>query len=153
MRAIGINATAKAIDLGLIIESWESGAHDALYGGYGLQSNIWKYYFETIGNDAYAKTASWWTVTQTNYINEEINSLIDEMLTADDERLNEIVHEVEMFFTEEMINIPILYNGNWVVYNTGRFTGWATEEDPFTNPANTNHDTKIIQLLNLEAVE
>ncbi len=153
MRAIGINVTAKAIDLGLIIETWETGAHDSLYSGYGLQSNIWKYYFETIGNAAYAKTSSWWTVTQTNYVNEEINALIGEMVTADDARLDEIVEEVEMFFTENMINIPILYNGNWVVYNTGRFTGWATEENPFTNPANTNHDTKILQLLALEAVK
>ena len=153
MRAIGINATAKAIDLGMIIESWESGKHDVLYGGYGIQSNIWKFYYDTIGNESLVKTPTWWTVTQNNYVNPEINEMIAQMPTASDEELEEIVNYIELFFTENMINIPILHNGNWVIYNTSRFTGWATEENPFTNPASCGHDTKILQLLALEAVE
>ena len=36
-----------------------------------------------------------------------------------------------------MINVPILHNGNWFVYNDSRFTGWATKDDPKFNPANS----------------
>ncbi|HAX73611.1 MAG TPA: ABC transporter substrate-binding protein [Firmicutes bacterium] len=153
MREIGINATPKAIDLGLVIETWESGNHDALYGGYGLNSNIWKFYFDTIGDDSRVLTSTWWSVCQTNYVNDEINAMIAEMPTASDERLAEIVTYVEQYFAENMINIPVLYNGNWFVYNDSRFTGWATKDNPFVQPANCQHDTKILQLLALEPVE
>ncbi|MGL4338735.1 MAG: ABC transporter substrate-binding protein [Turicibacter sp.] len=153
LRQIGINASAKAVDIGILIESWESGKHDALYTGYGISGNIWKYYFDTIGDESRVKTPTWWSVTQTNYVNKEINEMISRMPNATDEELKEITNYIELYFTENMINIPILHNGNWVVYNTSRFTGWANAEDPFVNSANCVHDTKILQLLNLEPVE
>lgn len=153
LRSIGINATANAIDLGMIIETWESGMHDALYGGYGAAGDIYKHYFDTIGDQSRVKTPTWWSITQTNYVNDEISAMIDEMPLATDERLKEITDYVELFFTENMISIPILYNGNWFVYNDSRFTGWATEENPYCNPAACIHDIKVYHLLNLKAVK
>lgn len=153
MREIGINANANAVDLGIIIEAWESGAHDCLYGGYGMSTNIWKFYFDTIGDSSRVLTPSWWSTNQNNYVNEDINALIAELPMADAARAKEITDEVEMFYTENMINIPLLYNGNWFVYNDGRFTGWATAENPFVQPNCVTHDSKILQLLSLEPVE
>lgn len=153
LRSIGINASANAVDLGLIIETWETGKHDALYTAYGTSANIWKYYHDTIGDTSRVKTSTWWSITQTNYVNEELSEMINKMPTATDEELKEITNFIELHFAENMINIPILHNGNWYVYNTSRFTGWATEENPFVQPANCIHDTKILQLLNLESVK
>jgi peptide/nickel transport system substrate-binding protein len=153
LREIGINASANAPDLGIIIESWESGQHDALYSGYGAPSNIWKFYYDTLADQSRVKTATWWSITQTNYTNDRITELVAEMPTADAARTKEITDEIEMFFTENMINIPILYNGNWFVYNDSRLTGWATEADPYCNPASVVHDIKVFHLLNLEPVK
>lgn len=153
-RKIGVNATAKAIDLSLIIESWESGKHDMLYTGYGLSTNIWKYYYDTIGDISRVKTPTWFaSICQTNYVNEEMSSIIDQLPTASNEEVMKISAQVEKHFAENMINIPILYNGTWNVYNTTRFTGWATEENPVFQPANCQHDTKILQLHALEPVK
>lgn len=153
MREIGINANANAVDLGIIIEAWESGDHDCLYGGYGLSTNIWKFYFDTIGDSSRILTPSWWSTNQNNYVNEELNEMIAELPMADAARAQEITDYIELYFTENMINIPLLYNGNWFVYNDGRFTGWATAEDPFVQPNCVTHDSKILQLLSLEPVE
>lgn len=153
LRAIGINANANAIDLGMVIESWESGQHDALYSGYGAPADIYKHYFDTIGDQSRIKTPTWWSITQTNYANDEISAMIEKMPTASDAELKEITDYVELYFTENMINIPILYNGNWFVYNTSRFEGWATADDPYCNPASVVHDIKIYHLLNLKAVD
>jgi len=153
LREIGINGTANAVDLGIIIESWESGAHDALYTANGQSSNIWKFYFDTIGDASRVKTPTWWSVTQTNYVNEEINELIAKMPNASDAELIEITSTIEQFFTENMINIPILYNGNWFVYNDSRFTNWSTAENPYCQPALSVHDMKVYHLLNLKAVK
>ena len=150
---VGINVTAKAIDLSLIQETWATGEHDCLYSGYGATANIWKFYFDTIGNQASAKTSSWWTVCQTNYLNDELTALIAEMPTASDERVTEITDYIETFFADNMINIPMFFNGNWFVYSDARFTGWANADNQFVNPALNNHDMKILQLLALEPVK
>ncbi len=153
MRKIGVKANAKAIDLGLIIDSWESGAHDALYSGYGTNTNIWKFYYDTIGDQSRVKTPTWWSITQTNYKNDHLTNLISQMPEANDTKLKLITDEIELFMTQNMINIPILYNGNWFVYNTSRFTGWATAENPFVKPDIVTHDSKVLQLLALKPVE
>ncbi len=153
MRAIGVNVVAKAIDLSLVIESWETGGHDALYTAYGNSSDIYRYYFDSLGDQSRALTSTWWSITQNNYLNDEITALVSQLPNATEEEVMEITKTIETHFAENMINIPVLYNGNWFVYNTSRFTGWATDENPFVQPALVTHDTKILQLLALEPVE
>ncbi len=153
LQAIGINATAKAPDLGVIIESWETGDHDALYGGYGKSANVWKFYFDTIGDSSRAHTQTWWSVCQNNYINEDINAKIAAMPFASDSEIKGLTDEVELYFAENMINVPLFYNGLWYVYNTERFTGWATEENQLCEPALADHDMKLFHLLQLSPVK
>lgn len=153
LRNVGINATAKAEELSLIIESWKTGNHDMLYGGYGTSPNIWKYYFDTIGDQSRVKTSTWWSICQTNYVNDEMTALIDKMPSANEEELKDIVAKVEQHFANNMVNVPILHNGNWFVYNTSRFTGWATDENPVCQPALCVHDSKLLQLMLLEPVK
>lgn len=153
LRAIGINATAKAPDLGVIIESWETGDHDVLYSGYGKSGNPWKFYFDTIGDTSRAFTQTWWSVTQTNYINDELSALIDQMPFASDEELKAISDKVELHFAENMINIPLFYNGLWYVYNTSRFTGWSTPDNPICEPALADHDMKLLHMMQLSPVK
>ncbi|WP_163194575.1 ABC transporter substrate-binding protein [Clostridium thermarum] len=153
LQKAGINARAKAIDLSLVIETWATGNHDVLYGGYGTSADIWKFYFDTIGDQSRVKTSTWWSICQTNYVNDELSALIAKMPSASDAELKEITSKIEQFFAKNMINIPILYNGNWFVYNDSRFTGWATEDNPMFNPANCNHDSKLLQLMNLQPVQ
>lgn len=154
LQAVGINAKANAQDLSLITEMWQNGNFDVLYGGYGASSDIWKFYYDTIGDQSRSKTSTWWSVCQTNYLNDEMTDLISQIPTAtSDDEVKAITDQIEMHFAENMINIPILYNGNWFVYNTSRFTGWATADDVKCQPALCIHDSKLLQILELEPVE
>ncbi len=154
MQALGINATAQAKDLALVTQSWASGDWDMLYTANGQAGDIYRYYFDTIGDASRAKTDTWWSVCQTNYVNEDVNALIAQLPTAEtEEAVQAITEQVETHFAENMINIPVLFNGNWFVYNDSRFTGWSTEENNTGNPALSMHDSKVLQLLKLEPVE
>ncbi len=153
LQKAGINAKAKALDLSLVTETWKTGNHDVLYTAYGSSPDIWKYYFDTIGDSSRVLTSTWWSTCQNNYVNKEMSDLIAKMPSASDAELKEITSKVEQFFAQNMINIPILHNGNWFVYNDSRFTGWATKENPKFNPANCNHDSKLLQLMDLRPVE
>lgn len=154
LQAIGINATAKAPDLGVIIEAWGTGEFDSLYGGYGKSANPWKFYFDTIGDQSRSKTQTWWSVCQNNYLNDDISELISQMPTAATEaELKDITDQVELFFAENLINIPLFYNGLWYVYNDSRFTGWSTAENMKCEPALAQHDIKVYHLMQLTPVE
>ncbi len=153
LRAIGIEASSKPKEQSIVIQHWQKGDWDMQYTAYGNSSDIYKFYFDTIGDTSRAKTDTWWSVCQTNYVNEKMSKLISELPTAKtDADVKKITDEIEIFFAENMINIPILYNGNWFVYNDSRFTGWSkTESDG--QPAICFQDSKILQLLRLKAVK
>ncbi len=154
MQEAGINASAVTVDLSMMPDGWTNGDYDVRYSGNGQIGDVHKFYYDTIGDQSRVKTPTWWTITQTNYVNDEMSALIDQLPTAaTDEEVKAITDQVELFFAENMINIPIIYNGNWVVYNDSRWTGWATAEDTFVNPANSMQDSKILQLMALEPVE
>lgn len=153
LKKAGVNATAKAIDLAMVIESWKTGKHDILYCGYGISGDPYKFYYDTIGDQTRVKTDTWWTITDTNYVNDDMTALIAQMPTAKDADLKAITAKIEQHFANNMINVPIFYNGNWVVYNTSRFTGWATANNVICNPACVQHDSKLLQLFALKPVK
>ncbi|ONI39858.1 hypothetical protein AN396_07355 [Candidatus Epulonipiscium fishelsonii] len=153
MREAGINANAVTSEVSMLPDGWTNNQWEARYTANGVAGDVHKFYYDTIGDQSRIQTPSWWTITQTNYANDELSALIDQLPTAQsDEEVKAITDQVELFMAENMINIPVLYNGNWVVYNDARFTGWATAEDVFVNPANCIHDSKILQLMALEPV-
>lgn len=151
LQKIGINASANAQDLSLIIDAWGTGNFDVLYGGYGSSSDIWRFYYDTIGDQSRIKTSSWWSICQTNYKNDEMTALIEQLPEAkDDAAVKAITDQIEEYFANNMINVPILYNGNWFVYNTSRWTGWSTEDNMTCQPALCIHDSKLLQLMQLK---
>ena len=153
LQSIGINAINAPKEIGVVTEAWGTGEFDMLYSAYGANTNIWKFYFDTIGDQARFLTSSWWSTCQNNYKNDEMTALIAELPQATPERQAEIVETVETFFAENMINIPLLFNGKWNVYSDARFTGWTTEEGNGPDPANCVHDSKILQLMELTPVK
>ncbi|MDU5106830.1 ABC transporter substrate-binding protein [Clostridium sp.] len=153
LQSIGINATNAPKELGVVTEAWGTGEFDMLYSAYGQNTNIWKFYFDTIGDQARFLTSTWWSTCQNNYKNDEMTALIEELPQASEERQAEIVATVEKFFAENMINVPLLFNGKWHVYNDSRFTGWTVEEGKGPDPANPTHDSKILQLMELKPVK
>lgn len=153
LQKIGINATNAPKELGVVTEAWGTGDFDMLYTAYGQNASIWKYYFDTIGDQSRFLTSTWWSTCQNNYKNDEMTALIEELPVASEERQAEIIETIEKFFAENMISVPILFNGKWNIYNDSRFTGWTTAEGKGPDPSNCIHDSKILQLMELKPVE
>ncbi|MFI3200557.1 MAG: ABC transporter substrate-binding protein [Eubacteriales bacterium] len=154
MRTIGINASANSVDLGMIVDGWTNGDYDVRYSGCGAASDIYKFYYDTIGDQSRVKTPTWWSITQTNYISDEMTDLIASLPNATtDTEVKAVTDQVELYYAENMVNIPLIFSGNWFVYNDSRFTGWATKENIFINPSCSIHDSKILQLLALEPIQ
>ena len=149
LRKIGINAGVSTPEVSSYIAAWQPGDFDAMFAGNGRRPSIWGFYDHTM-HSHYHDTPLGWSSNLTRYENSRLDDLIDEMkFTSDVNRQREIANEIEILYASEVVHIPLYYNGLWHLYSTARFEGWATEDDPFINPAVGSHDNKMIHLLRL----
>jgi peptide/nickel transport system substrate-binding protein len=56
-----------------------------------------------------------------------------------------VVHKLEGIMLEQVPVIPVTEGVSWYQYNTTRFTGWPTKQDPYVDPAPYDYpDTGIL---------
>ncbi|WP_394149643.1 ABC transporter substrate-binding protein [Vibrio maritimus] len=150
LRAAGINATVVTPEVNAYSSNWESANFDAQFGGGSLQSSVWKFYDFTM-HSRYQKTPMWWSTASTNYVNEQVDQWIEELgQTKDEAKQKEIVAKIERHMAENVIQIPLYYNGVWYTYNDSRFEGFANAEDPFVHPAPWDGMSRFVHILNIK---
>lgn len=150
LRAAGINATVVTPEVNAYSSNWESANFDAQFGGGSLQSSVWKFYDFTM-HSRYQKTPMWWSTASTNYVNEQVDQWIEELgQTKDETKQKEIVAKIERHMAENVIQIPLYYNGVWYTYNDSRFEGFANAEDPFIHPAPWDGMSRFVHILNIK---
>lgn len=73
--------------------------------------------------------------------------------TKDEAEQKKIMDEIQMIVAENMPVIPVYNSPAFYQYNTKRFTGWASAENPFVSPVvNNANPGRLIQLLALRPV-
>lgn len=66
------------------------------------------------------------------YVNPEADALLEQFAqTSDIDQQKQIIHQVEMLFVEAAPVLPLFPGPDWYEYNTTRFTGFPTQEDPY----------------------
>jgi peptide/nickel transport system substrate-binding protein len=80
--------------------------------------------------------------------------LADYTQTVDAAKQKEILNSAQMILAENMPVVPVYNSPLWYEYNSKRFTGWATADNPFASPQNydPNHD-RLLHLLALRPVQ
>ena len=153
LRKAGINANVSTPEVSAYVGAWPTGNFDAQFAGNGLAPTIYKFYEMTM-TEPYFDSIVWWSSNLTKDDNPERDALIEKLKTAKtkDEQ-QDIVNQIEVYYAKNVPHIPLYYNGNWFVYNTSRFTGWATEDNPYCDPALANFSNRLLVLLNLKPVE
>lgn len=67
--------------------------------------------------------------------NAELDILLDSFYkTADRQKQLKIAHSIQKLIAENQVTVPVLSGPNFYQYNTKRFTGWWTEENPKGRP-------------------
>jgi len=66
------------------------------------------------------------------YINPEVDNLLEEFAkTSDPAKQKEIMDQIQMIFVNEAPALPLFPGPDWYEYNTTRFTGFPTKDDPY----------------------
>jgi len=89
------------------------------------------------------------------YVNAEADKLLDEFVkTSDPARQKEIMDQIQMIFVNDAPALPLFPGPDWYEYNTTRFTGWPSQEDPYAPgppySAPIYNQTPLLVLTNLQ---
>ncbi len=153
LRKAGINADVATPEVSAYVAAWPTGDFDAQFAGNGMAPTIYKFYEMTM-TKPYFNSIVWWSSNLTKDDNADRDKLIEQLKTARTRKDQQaIVDQIEMYYAENVPHIPLYYNGNWFVYNTSRFTGWPTAEDPYCDPALATFSNRLIVLMHLRPVE
>ncbi|MCQ8783731.1 ABC transporter substrate-binding protein [Mangrovibrevibacter kandeliae] len=93
--------------------------------------------------------------TAQRWFDPRVEELLGEFnATADPEKQHQAMNEAQAIVAEAMPMVPVFNNPNWYQYNTTRFTGWSTEENPFVNPSiSKTNPARLLHLLALRPVD
>ncbi|MCY9856229.1 ABC transporter substrate-binding protein [Vibrio mediterranei] len=150
LRMAGIDATVVTPEANAYAKNWETANFDATFGAGSMQSSVWKFYDFTMGSE-YVQSPVWWSTTVSNYVDPQLDQWISELgLTKDEDQQKKIAANVERYFAENVIQIPLYYNGIWYAYNDSRFEGWANEDNQIGHPAPWNGMSRLVHLMNLK---
>lgn len=93
--------------------------------------------------------------TAQRWFNPELGKLlVDFTRTADPAKQKEEMNKAQRIVAENLPMMPVFNNPNWYQYNTTRFTGWSTPDNPFVNPSiSRTNPARLLHLLALAPVK
>ena len=87
------------------------------------------------------------------YSSDTANDLLKQFAaTNEDSELKQLASELQRVYMEEAPAIPLFPGPQWYEYNSTRFEGWPTEENPYAVPS-TYADERLLVLTSIKAVE
>jgi len=90
------------------------------------------------------------TTNYERYSNPAVDKLINSYgSTTDPAQQRAIVSKLEQVMLSEVPLIPITESVDWFQYDTSKFSGWVTQQDPYAQPAPYSMPDRGIQLLHL----
>ncbi len=75
----------------------------------------------------------------------EADALLDEFTASGDpDEQRRISSELQRVYSEQVPAIPLVLNLQWYEYNTRRFEGWPTEENPYAVPSTYANERLLV---------
>jgi peptide/nickel transport system substrate-binding protein len=150
LKAVGIQVTPK----NMAAPAYQSALYNGNYQlGYGSETGGPSPYFELrqwlfSGNSAPVgqPAGSNWERYSNSGTDALINSYGDTTSTATQ---HSIVSKLEQVMLKEVPVIPVTEQVDWYQYDTGSFTGWVTQDNPYAQPAAYNYPDWGQMMMNL----
>ena len=150
LKAVGIQVTP----VNLAATTYQSDLYTGKYQlGYGAETGGPTPYFELRQLLFSANSAPIGTAAGSNferYSNPATDALINQYGTTTSEATqHSIVDQLQKVMLADVPVIPVTEAVDWFQYDTGSFTGWVTQGNPYAQPAAYNYPDWGIQMLHL----
>jgi peptide/nickel transport system substrate-binding protein len=140
LKAIGIQVTANNV----AYSTWQNDLYTGKFElGYGSETGGPSPYYEMRQWLYSANSAPIGTAAGSNferYNDPATDALINQYATtADPAQQHSIVNQLEAIMLKQVPVIPITESVDWFQYDTGSFSGWPTQGNPYAQPAAYNY--------------
>ena len=140
LKAIGIQVTANNV----AYSTWQNNLYQGKFQlAYGSETGGPSPYYELRQWLYSANSAPIGTSAGSNferYSNSSTDALINQYATtADPSQQHSIVNQLEKVMLTEVPLIPVTESVDWFQYDTGSFSGWPTQGNPYAQPAAYNY--------------
>jgi len=154
LNAVGIQVTPQ----NLSAPAYQSKLYGGQYElGYGSETGGPTPYFELRQWLYSANSAPIGTAAGSNwerYSNPATDALINQYgATTSEATQHSIVNQLQQVMLKDVPVIPITESVDWFQYDTGSFSGWVTEGNPYAQPAAYNYPDWGQQMLHLTPVK
>jgi peptide/nickel transport system substrate-binding protein len=151
LKAVGIQVTPK----NLAAPAYQSALYDGSYQlGYGSETGGPSPYYELrqwlfSGNSAPIGQPAGSNFER--YNNSATDALINSYAsTTDPAQQHSIVSQLQKVMLQQVPVIPVTESVDWYQYDTGSFSGWVTQSNPYAQPAAYNYPDWGQMMMNLQ---
>ncbi len=136
LTAIGIDVTIKAPQPAGYQQAINNGQFDMAMGGMG-NGDVYQAFNSLMSTEFYQPVGKSTVNNYERYKNADTQELLDEYkATTDTTRQQEILDQLQQIVYDELPVIGMYYGGLWGLFNTGKFVGWPSAQDPYMAPQN-----------------
>jgi peptide/nickel transport system substrate-binding protein len=151
MREAGINASMGTPEEAVWSQNLISGSFDAAINSISVTASPYYLYQRAFTKADAGKTR----FTAQRWFNDELEGLLVKFAqTPDQVQQKTIMNSAQRIVAENLPIFPVYNSATWYQYNTKRFTGWASGENPFVNPTiSRQNPARLLHLLALKPVK
>lgn len=135
LKKIGIDATVKPLQYSAYYSDLQNGSYSAAIGWSYSGPNPF-YYFNFGMNSLYSapigKPAS--SNVERFHSSKANQYLASYNSTTNPAAQQQALNKLETLWVQQMPSIPLVWGAYWNEYNTGKFSGWPTPTNPYTDP-------------------
>jgi peptide/nickel transport system substrate-binding protein len=149
---VGIDATVNAPDWSAVVAGYEDGSFDTGIVWSNMEPTPYQFYRGVMSTETVKPVGEQATQNYHRFGLPEADMLLAQFAASTDEESQRLaIDELQELFNENAPVVPLFPGPRWGAYNTTRFTGFPTEENPYAT-LSTRSPTTVLVLTTLEPV-
>lgn len=132
-REIGLSAGTRSLEFNQWLDLVQKGQYQIAIGWGTTDPHPWTYYYKLLSPNLMKERAE--GISWSRWKHPDSSRLLDsfhESLNPHHQHM--VLAQLQKLVGEHVPIIPLFSNPSWYQFNSSRFTGWATADDPFVRP-------------------
>ncbi len=132
LKAIGIEASVKPYDFSTWFDRVTKGDFDISIGWSSGGATPYNYYRDQMSQRSFQPVGSTAGANWQRYVSKKADDLLNQFAaTSDAAQQKQIAEQLQQTFADEAPALPLFPGPEWYEYNTTRFTGFPTKDNPY----------------------
>jgi peptide/nickel transport system substrate-binding protein len=139
MKDLGIDITVETPEFNAWIDQLGKGQHEWAIGWSSGGATPYNFYRGLLSSQTMLPVGEAGDENWNRFVDPEADKLMQEFInTSDPTQQKAIMDQIQMLFIKDAPALPLFPGPDWYEYNTTRFTGWPSADDPYAPGAPFN---------------